>query len=385
MQDGFVWVRHAITELELPELTRSVSIFSSVFYPNLRWAFCQQNGKGKGYLLAVMDWESRTLHLRRMDMEHTGGEVQITAMQIVLERFQRHIEPQVNSYLARYTFHQCRQAADESVDEFIARCRVIAAKCKFTDLMETNIRLTEQLIVGTKHVEVQEKLLEKGDALASLEAAMDIARTFEATKAHVAQLQATGPLQVHAVASKRTSSSRPPCSRCGTSHGSKWEACPAHRQKCHACGRRGHYAQFCRTGSSPTSASSRTNAARRPKSYGRKNGTSAERNVSSVDAVAEDFATLTFEVVEISDISTENIITAQVQFNLDDGRVANLRGKVDTGAQGNLLPIRLFRQMFPERRSRQNRSSTGWHAEAIIRRSQSVWWNEHTSPWRVRH
>ena len=133
------------------------------------------------------------------------------------------------------------------------------------------------------------------------------------------------------------SSPHPPCSRCGTSHGSKWEACPAHRQKCHACGRREHYAQFRRTGSSPTSASSRTNAARRPKSYGRKNGTSAERNVSSVDAVAEDFATLTFEVVEISDISTENIITAQVQFNLDYGRV-NLRGKVDTGAQGNTCP-----------------------------------------------
>ena len=119
------------------------------------------------------------------------------------------------------------------------------------------------------------------------------------------------------------------------------------------------YDQFCRTGSSPTSASSRTNAARRPKSYGRKNGTSAERNVSSVDAVAEDFATLTFEVVEISDISTENIITAQVQFNLDDGRVANLRGKVDTGAQGNLLPIRLFRQMFPERVDKTGRPPDG--------------------------
>ena len=188
---------------------------------------------------------------------------------------------------------------------------------------------------------------------------MDIVRTFEATKAHVAQLQATGPLQVHSVASKRTSSSHPPCSRCRTSQGSKWEACPAHRQKFHACGRRGHYAQFCRTESSPTSASSRTNAARRPKSYGRKKGTSAERNVSSVDAVAEDFATLTFEVVEISDISTENNITAQVQFNLDDGRVANLRGKVDTGEQGNILPIRLFRQMFPERVDKTGRPRDG--------------------------
>ena len=57
--------------------------------------------------------------------------------------------------------------------------------------MEVNTRLIEQLIVGTKHVAVQEKFLEKGDAFASLDAALDIARTYEATKAHVAQLQAT--------------------------------------------------------------------------------------------------------------------------------------------------------------------------------------------------
>ena len=103
-------------------------------------------------------------------------------MDAVFNRFEKHIEPQVNSYLARFHFHQCRQAVEESVDEFIARCRVLAAKCKFADQLETNTRLTEQLIVGTKHVQVQEKLLEKGDGLASLDAAMDIARTFEATK-----------------------------------------------------------------------------------------------------------------------------------------------------------------------------------------------------------
>ena len=98
-------------------------------------------------------------------------------LQIVLDKFQRHIEPQVNSYLARYNFHRARQTQDESVEEFISRCRVLAAKCKFADILEVNTRLIEQLIVGTKHVAVQEKLLEKGDALASLDAALDIART----------------------------------------------------------------------------------------------------------------------------------------------------------------------------------------------------------------
>ena len=56
-------------------------------------------------------------------------------LQIVLDKFQRHIEPQVNSYLARYKFHRARQTQDESVDEFISQCRVLAAKCKFADIL----------------------------------------------------------------------------------------------------------------------------------------------------------------------------------------------------------------------------------------------------------
>ena len=42
-------------------------------------------------------------------------------------------------------------------------------------------------------------------------------------------------------------------------------------------------------------------------------------------------------------------MTAQIQFELDGRRgCANLKGKIDTGAQGSILPIRLYRQMFPE-------------------------------------
>ena len=109
-------------------------------------------------------------------------------LRTVWEKFEKHIEPKVNSFLARYHFHKCYQMPTGSIDEYITRCRLLASKCKFTDVMETNIRLTEQLIVGTRHREVQEKLLEKGDALDSLDTALDIARTYEATQAHLAQM-----------------------------------------------------------------------------------------------------------------------------------------------------------------------------------------------------
>ena len=51
---------------------------------------------------------------------------------------------------------------------------------------EMNTRLIEQLIIGTQYDYVRGKHLEKEDGLASVNEAMDIARTFETTKGHVA-------------------------------------------------------------------------------------------------------------------------------------------------------------------------------------------------------
>ena len=65
------------------------------------------------------------------------------------------------------------------------------------DSAETETQLVEQLIVGTKHTEVQEKLLEKGDSLSSFDMALETARTFEATKDQLAKLQTK--IDVHAI------------------------------------------------------------------------------------------------------------------------------------------------------------------------------------------
>ena len=108
----------------------------------------------------------------------------------------------------------------KSVDEFITRCRVLAAKCKFTDILDLNTRLIEQFIVGTKQVTVQGILPEKRDALASLDVALDIARTYEATKAHVAQKQRTPATAgvVYDVGTRKPKRQDDSCTRCGLDH-----------------------------------------------------------------------------------------------------------------------------------------------------------------------
>ena len=86
----------------------------------------------------------------------------------------------------------------------------MAEKCKFAN-EEVSVRQTEQLIIGTRHATVQEKLLEMGSNLDGLEKALDGVRTQESTKSQLAQMQGTKPVgdtttrfngQVHAISSK---------------------------------------------------------------------------------------------------------------------------------------------------------------------------------------
>ena len=61
----------------------------------------------------------------------------------------------------------------------MTRCQNQATKCKFRDGTDVGERLIEQLIIGTKHKKVQERLLSKGESL-MLDEAMDVFRTYEA-------------------------------------------------------------------------------------------------------------------------------------------------------------------------------------------------------------
>ena len=192
-------------------------------------------------------------------------------------------------------------------------------------------------------------------------------------KAHVEQLQAAiGLLQVHAEEDIQLSPALQATLNVA------W----IEMELCLICGRQGHFAQFCPSRLSPTGRCiNEDKRSTKPKSYCRKKGKSAERNIKSMEAVADDFATLTIKVLEISGISTENNVAAQVQFNLDDRRVAHLSGKVDTGARGY---IRLFRQMFHERIDKTGRRCDGMlKPSSIILKAHCG--TNNFKPRRVRH
>ena len=276
-------------------------------------------------------------------------------------KFSDHIEPKVNAYLARFQLSQLKQHSDEAVDDFIARCRVAAAKCKFADIVEMNTRLIEQLIIGTQHDYVRGKLLERGDGLASLDEAMDIARTFETTKAHVAQFQSYGSSSsssatVHGL---RRETTHEGCTRCGRRHPAQG-FCPAKGSTCRRCGRKNHWDIVC-TETDQTAEKEgrhygyqRSSRGAAKSSHVRGNATvSTIDECPDVDADSMVFETISMHMDSMGD--AQNSARDQVFVNLAlrdviwNGRQTELRAKVDTGAQGNVLPLRIYQKMFPNR------------------------------------
>ena len=116
----------------------------------------------------------------------------------------------------------------------MTRRKTQARKCRFRDAVETDERLIEQLIMGVRHVQIQEKLLSRDDQL-TLDIAMDIARTHDATLGNMQQFAGETSISHLSRVNKR------------------W---PAHRNnqredqptctKCNACGLLYHCKSVCR-------------------------------------------------------------------------------------------------------------------------------------------
>ncbi|WP_293653519.1 hypothetical protein, partial [Thiolapillus sp.] len=144
---------------------------------------------------------------------------------------------------------------------------------------------------------------------------------------------------------------------CGGSHAPR--QCPAYGTTCSKCHKKNHWRQVCRSGggATPSSNSSRRNATFQQKK--KKRGGLPHRNYGqwrkTVNAITDDSGddySSDLEHLEFSSIekdSGDDRDELYASLDIIYKRPASLKVKVDTGAQGNILPLRIFRRMFPER------------------------------------
>jgi len=197
---------------------------------------------------------------------------------IVRDRFESYFVKKKNTIFERAKFNRRKQEEGESVDDFILDLYRLSEHCEYGTLREEMIR--DRIVVGLRNATLSEKL--QMDSELTLEKATRAVRQVESIKKQqsllrndfqdsressksghaVEYLEGVKPLNRQGGAKRKPrktaqhatprSSSKPParCTRCGRSPLHARQQCPAKDEKCHKCGKKGHFRSMCRSGNS---------------------------------------------------------------------------------------------------------------------------------------
>ena len=143
------------------------------------------------------------------------------------------------------------------------------------------------------------------------------------------------------------------CNNCGTKHAPK--KCPAFGSNCGACGKANHWAKVCRSSDRVSSLQQQhgrgTQRIRARRQRGGHHNSRRQVHELQTDPEPDDnFEMLTFNNIQISSLQSdrdEAFVKLNVRLTSRPG-THKLVLKVDTGAQGNTLPLKIYSQMFPE-------------------------------------
>ena len=276
----------------------------------------------------------------------------------------------VNFRIHRLELMRYRQGPEENIDGFVTRCRDKARECDFAEA-ELQERIMELVIATTPCEQLQRTLLEQPKGY-TIDKILHEGRKSEALAAGQRSLQAMEADKNVSAVSRNTAISRnsaqKPCGHCGHAHAPR--NCPAYKDTCHVCGKKGHWAKMCRT--------SKQNGGRSPyRGPGNKQSPSGHKwqgykpkprqGQRPIDEVSEQYATEAhanyqesppdfqqFDVItsgpteSVCPVSTEAFVNIEIVCPQKTGQ-HRLRLKVDTGASGNTITLRTVRNMYGDR------------------------------------
>ena len=273
--------------------------------------------------------------------------------ELIFKKFADHLVGTQNKWVMRLELAAMSQGETESIEDYICRLKAKANKCSFSSGTKDE-QIIFQLIKGIKWSDARRKLISKGNDL-TLNDAIEIAKNFQATLSNTSSFEKN--TSVNAVRQERgRKPQRKNCWFCGTFHPPK--KCPAYGKKCNKCGQMNHFAKVCqdfkgRSKSRPRSKSK----ARTYDKQGHRNNVHANQVTEEDENIYFDDSPLDCGSIEFSETNVAAILNLkgerQVIMAKLDVQPPNItrnvtqKVKADTGSNGNILPIRCLKQMYP--------------------------------------
>ena len=257
-------------------------------------------------------------------------------MEEVLQAFTDYCSPQKNVVFERHQFWSHAMSAGISVDRFITELRQKSKDCEFGRNEDDMIR--DKLVFSINDIRLKERLLR--DNALTLRRAMDTCRSAELAKSQIQAMQtsqvvqdtsvdalrkATGQTRTGSWNKSKTSSKRhvttTVCHKCGNKHEPR--QCPAYGAVCHKCGKNNHFSKVCRASTEKSS------------NYKTKTINNLESEVDS----------LYIGMIGKYKKKAAHQAKGTVWHETATVRGVAINFKLDTGADANVLPMHMYRQL----------------------------------------
>jgi len=171
----------------------------------------------------------------------------------VVGKFKANLEGTRNPILAAVNLDRRHQRTGESFDDFVTDLILLA---RGLDIGDSEKLIRNAIACRSLDDRVRQKCIEKGATL-TLKQAIEVGKTFEATRSNMKIIDGGDRVPVHHITRKKPASSKykapqpkqlysKSCHRCGRQCHKAHEECPAKDATCYKCSKTGHFSKVCR-------------------------------------------------------------------------------------------------------------------------------------------
>ena len=276
--------------------------------------------------------------------------------------FENYAKPKSRFRVSRFQLRAIQQEQHETIDAFMTNARITANYCEYTDKDE---QLMDTLIAGLYCDSIRRKLIDQNKET-TLDQALAIVRAYEETQMDDIQdtrhIQSVSKQHVHKAPEKMRTDLHG-CYRCGKTH-SRNDKCLAADSICRYCNVVGHWACVCLTKKRDSGVKHQKqqlqqhqNRSKSKHTYRGRNTihTVCDKNNTDKD---EHFVLDSIETAPIAKIESiyKKGSKSQAFANIHKRGQTTVECKIDSEAEVNVMPLRVYKHLFPQQKDIHGRS-----------------------------